>query len=539
MEEHDLERLEGIRVQLQEAPTDPDVHRSALSELLDISASSQEAWDHPVVRLILERLFEQGHVWHQSLARITAWHLRAHHGLSVGGQLREQRVNTKRLSEDRLLHLMLQKSFVNDLTLEAYVKQLRKSLLFEHASVLVAPAPPLAFALAHHGWNNDYLYGVDEEEQGLLDSLEQRVLTEEFSAPQFEIALVLLAMYRPLEDDALADRGLGLPSEEISPSFGALIQSVILEPRRMRELQEQVGCFVSLQGGNAALMREQYEEHPFPRCFYVRPGRSLSHRLRKRGADLRLHEPSSLADPLRILVPGCGTGSQPIRLAASNPAAQVWAIDLSRRSLTYGMHKAEELNVANVRFLHGNLLNLHELGLRFHHVECAGVLHHLEDPMAGLEALENHLLPTGTMRICVYSKVARMSFQYLREEISRRNIGESRMEMIAFRKELIEGERYRELRKIVAGCRDFYNLTEFRDLLFNASECQFTVTRIEQMVGQLDLRLLTYRLPAALRSKAEKPFAANGFDGWKAVVQYHANDGEMFDFWLQKPPEQS
>ena len=58
MEQHDLERLKEVRLRLQESPTDADAHRTAHSVLCGISVPSEDAWNQPVVRAILERLFE-------------------------------------------------------------------------------------------------------------------------------------------------------------------------------------------------------------------------------------------------------------------------------------------------------------------------------------------------------------------------------------------------------------------------------------------------------------------------------------------------
>ena len=68
---------------------------------------------------------------------------------------------------------------------------------------------------------------------------------------------------------------------------------------------------------------------------------------------------------------------------------------------------ANKLDVANVQFRQGDILALANLDKRFEIVECAGVLHHMADPIAGWRILVDLLQPHGLIRIGLYSARAR------------------------------------------------------------------------------------------------------------------------------------
>ena len=100
--------------------------------------------------------------------------------------------------------------------------------------------------------------------------------------------------------------------------------------------------------------------------------------------------------PLRVLVAGCGTGDAIVALVRQldlwAPGSQVVAVERSSASLAIARQRVEGLrntgyDIAgvNVTLIHGSLLDLSSLSVgQFDVVECSGVLHHLQDPVAGL-----------------------------------------------------------------------------------------------------------------------------------------------------------
>ena len=113
----------------------------------------------------------------------------------------------------------------------------------------------------------------------------------------------------------------------------------------------------------------------------------------------------SFAGGFRVLVAGGGTCDGTIYLAEQlrNTDAQIVHLDLSESSIAIAKRRAEIRRLDNIRWLHDSLLSLPRLGLgEFDYINCSGVLHHLADPDAGLDALLSVRKPSGALGVMVY-----------------------------------------------------------------------------------------------------------------------------------------
>ncbi len=118
------------------------------------------------------------------------------------------------------------------------------------------------------------------------------------------------------------------------------------------------------------------------------------------------------ATGMGILVAGCGT-SQAAVIAHNNPAAHVVAIDVSQPSLDHHEHLKSKYRLRNLDL---HLLPIEEvasLGQDFDLVISTGVLHHLADPKAGMQALADRLRPDGVVALMLYARYGRIGVEIL------------------------------------------------------------------------------------------------------------------------------
>lgn len=174
-------------------------------------------------------------------------------------------------------------------------------------------------------------------------------------------------------------------------------------------------------------VRDQYEAYPYPSRDPADERRRLivgspSHRLEidhflfaggRKGA-------GTGGAPLRVLVAGGGTGDGAImlaqQLADAGKGGSVDYIDLSEASAAIARARAEARGLANIRFRRLSLFDLPASGLGpFDYVDCCGVLHHLEDPAAGLAALVSVLAPGGGLGLMLYGALGRTGVYPLQE----------------------------------------------------------------------------------------------------------------------------
>ncbi len=163
-------------------------------------------------------------------------------------------------------------------------------------------------------------------------------------------------------------------------------------------------------------VRDFYEQYPYPLPIdsleeYGRRWQSQQ----KRRADYHLFWPRrSYREDSSILIAGCGT-SQAAKHALRWPKAQVTGIDLSARSVQCTEELKRKHNLTNLQVRQLPIDRLNELEKTFDQIICTGVLHHLEDPDAGLAALRGVLKPDGAMHLMVYAPYGRLGIYMLRE----------------------------------------------------------------------------------------------------------------------------
>ncbi len=171
---------------------------------------------------------------------------------------------------------------------------------------------------------------------------------------------------------------------------------------------------VGVQGAGDALQR-QYEVFPYP----PRQAASESERLIT-GSPSHFMEIDHFvfggrrdwSAPFRALVAGGGTGDAAIMLGQHlsdiGCPADIVYLDISTASRELARSRARERGLESIDFLDGNLLDLPERGLApFDYIDCCGVLHHLDDPAAGLRALAAMMIPAGGIGMMLYGALGR------------------------------------------------------------------------------------------------------------------------------------
>ncbi|HBY80079.1 MAG TPA: SAM-dependent methyltransferase, partial [Cyanobacteria bacterium UBA11148] len=121
---------------------------------------------------------------------------------------------------------------------------------------------------------------------------------------------------------------------------------------------------------------------------------------------------------IRILDAGCGTGVGTEYLVHLNPEASVVGIDLSAGALDVAKERCRRSGADRVQFHHLSLYDVEQLEGEFDLINCVGVLHHLPDPIRGIQALAGKLAPGGLMHIFVYAELGRWEIQLMQKAIA-------------------------------------------------------------------------------------------------------------------------
>ncbi|NJK61080.1 MAG: class I SAM-dependent methyltransferase [Oscillatoriales cyanobacterium SM2_1_8] len=124
--------------------------------------------------------------------------------------------------------------------------------------------------------------------------------------------------------------------------------------------------------------------------------------------------------PPRILDAGCGSGVSTEYLAHLNPTADITAIDISAGTLNVARERARRTCDAAGRQLVFRQMSLYDAGElpgEFDLINSVGVLHHLADPVRGLQALAAKLAPGGLLHLFLYAKIGRWEIGLMQEAL--------------------------------------------------------------------------------------------------------------------------
>ncbi|MGB3790242.1 MAG: class I SAM-dependent methyltransferase, partial [Phormidesmis sp.] len=127
---------------------------------------------------------------------------------------------------------------------------------------------------------------------------------------------------------------------------------------------------------------------------------------------------SPATNKVRILDAGCGTGVSTEYLVHLNPEAEVVGIDLSGGAIAVATERCQRSGADRATFHHLSIYDVDQLPGEFDLINCVGVLHHMPDPIRGIQALAKKLKPGGIFHIFVYAELGRWEIQLTQEAIA-------------------------------------------------------------------------------------------------------------------------
>ena len=512
---------------------------------------------------LLQRAYGWRHVNLQDLAAFAASVFKARAGFlntletvlgEDGSSFETHRAALEEMATTHRLYFegVLAQNLLEDAQLERATTDFRARLLhflWVHRAAfdagIQAGVELLLFGLARQCFNNEYLWGSTEAEEQLIASLLGEIdagwqaLSGGAINPALALRIWMVSLYRPLHA-VLREKSGGIISGLTASLYLKQILAIqYTEFWEERQIKAGIKSLTPIAAGVSAKVRQQYEENPYPRWQSlppvepIAPAASLS-RLFTDG-----NIPHFLDQPMELLIAGCGTGRHSIQTARKFSASHVTAIDLSLTSLAYASRKTVELGIENVDYFQADIMALGQLEKRFHIVESIGVLHHLENPLAGWRSLASLLEPGGLMHIALYSQVARAKLNFARDYIRQTGLGNDAASIRAFRQQVLSAPQGTALAEAALLGRDFYSLSNCRDLLFHVQEHQFTLLQLAAMLEELGLDFLAMEAdPWSLDAYARfNPADSRGTDlaGWhRFELENQLTFAGMYQFWCQK-----
>lgn len=393
-------------------------------------------------------------------------------------------------------------------------------------------------ALACQCFISEYIWTETQEERDIISRLEQRVIKGE-NLTLYDITIY--ACYRPLHMLPRAQDLLDKLAE--IQIISAMVTMQLAEPLCELTLKQEIKTLTSIDDGISKMVKEQYEENPYPRWISVERAKNQPFEALVQFMFPHLRDDCFShinSESPRTLIAGCGTGKQPIVTALSDQSYDLLAIDLSASSIAYAQRKTQEMNITNIEYGVADLLKIEELGEQFDFIQCGGVLHHMEDPVAGWRALDNVLKPGGFMIIALYSDVARKSVVAARDFIDKHHYTPDSDGIRACRQAMVALPDSHPA-KSVTQWGDFYTMSACRDLIFHVHEQRFGALEIKEIIEGFGSEFLGFNLAEDnclaeyTKMFPDDPHGLN-LENWHVFEQVNPDTfRKMYHFWIQKP----
>lgn len=525
------------------AEDDPEM-RAFLREMLDVRDIEYRLMTRPWLSLFrlspeweaLRPLMEAG-TYEDFAARLDGIMGRDRDGGGAGGEGADAggaHVDGRAVFSDPFLLAGVEKLILPDPALETFLTRLRRWLLARAAAGDVPhDMGAMLRALSIQCFFNEYVYDVSAaEEREAARLAEALVAGDDEGKPGRSARVLAVSCYRPLyewADGRVLEAG---GRDDAVPEDVVRLQWT--EPQAEREIAQDIPVLSPIVDDVSLKVQAQYEENPYPRWRYINKGvlKGVLDGAGLRPGDTRYE----------ILVAGCGTGRHPLMVAQSFVKSDVLAVDLSRASLAYAARKTREMGVGNLRFMQADILELERLGRRFDIIESAGVLHHMDDPEAGWRVLAGLLKPGGHMFIGLYSEAARRHIVQARAHIAEWGLGSDAASIRAGRQRIMAMTDDAAMRRLVSG-HDFYTMSTCRDLIFHVQEHRFTLPRIAEILGRLDLSFLSFAFQGTepllryrrMFGKADGTCDFADLRNWEAYEeQYPETFSGMYQFMVRR-----
>ena len=426
---------------------------------------------------------------------------------------------------------------------EIFFTRLRKELLnlVIQEGTIPEQLKPLTESLASQCFLNEYAYYAAKEEDSSIAKVVELAAKSQEAVNQY---LAIIGCYRAIHTiDIRPELINNYPTPDESSK--ELIMTQFKEPCEEKEIKTSLQDKQNLTNTISQQVQEMYEENPYPRFKFsdytdIKLAKPLykSIEIEATRKDLSFSvELKSLSATPKVLIAGCGTGNQVIN-ASRYENAQITAIDLSSSSLAYAMRKTKEYGMNNVSFKKMDLLDTAELKDSFDVIECGGVLHHMKKPSDGLTSLVQQLKAGGYIKLGLYSKIARRVIVEARKSIQTLGIDSTTESIRGFRKQVLDGE-FMELLDLPKFWRNFYSLSECRDLCFHVQEHYFTTESLQKLLNSHGLTFCGFMVPEQIKKIYQEQYPEDSdmtsLPNWgKFEEEYPSTFTGMYQFWTCK-----
>ena len=390
----------------------------------------------------------------------------------------------------------LNRSFIGNNTIEQFLIAIRRFLLeksesdhlvIDNNNILLN----LLRSISSYCFRNEYCWFEAKDESKIISNLIETIKKKINSNEEVNITLILiLSCYRMLYDIPQLMEYL-IKNYKKYTKDQQIIKIHIKDIKKEKELEKTIKRTTKIKNKISKKVKNQYEKYPYPRWGGGYNKINNYTYMESIKFDFPNIKEINIKD---ILIAGSGTGQHPISIARFSGDTVIDAIDLSRKSLSYGKRKAEEFSIDNINWFEADLLELEDLEKEYDLIESSGVLHHIEDPKKGFGALSKKLKSNGIMKISVYARSFRDILKPTKEFLKKRKFTTDINSIRLARKEIMESDQLDLYHRNV----DFYSSSTFIDLFMHEQELDFNILEFVELFEE-EFTFIGFQFPESTK----------------------------------------
>ena len=433
----------------------------------------------------------------------------------------------------------LKRVFLSDAKVEKKLTDIRKQLLDLVLFNGTIQNQSFVYALSTQCFLNEYCYYVTKEEEKKLKTIIKTIDTKNFN----ELHLTILMSYFPV-NNIIEDLSIFDNYHSFNDEFMKLLNLHIFEKKTEQNLKSTIPYLSKLENKVSNQVKSQYEENPYPRWISNEikflENNIFIEEVVNDDINCEILDRNTLTNNKDLLIAGCGTGQQ-VLYSYRYGSINVTAVDISQSSLAYAKRKSDELGFKNIKFLNSDILNLENYEKKFDVIECSGVLHHMENPIKGLDILHSLLKPGGYIKLGLYSSSARLFVQKMHHYINSKKYTDKPSDMREFRNDVISNKiQGINLKYFVSTLEsyDFWNLSGLRDLFFHKHEKTYTIPGLKNIIKKCNFDFLGFVVEKETLDLYSKIFPNDidrvNLDNWEGFENISPTTFRaMYQFWLK------